>query len=363
MALRRRTAFQLTGAALLVSAVLTTPLIAQAAPGTGSGSGASPDGAPQTARSGQAGQAPAADRQLRVYSNNIENLVRNESGGKCTRVSGPAHLKSMLVDDEGKTGTDGVEAPDLLVAQQLRGRGQADAYADQLSAKFGLPAGTYKAVLANEDPREWGGSHRCDSGALGDLKKKQTNGLIYNSRTLGLASGDVSKFWSAGWLKPGTAYGDGKGCTLYKPPNNDDGSANEHKWQRTSAIAARFTVKGAGTRVFAATMHLPQENAKHACGGDGDKGVGGSGIRLGADAAGLMKDAAVRVIGIDANRTRIGPHTLSGYGMKGYGAEPTNGSRKIDYLFVRGNVAASPVDHTVNSTKSNHLALYGFIGL
>lgn len=350
MALRRRTTWQLAGAALLASAVVTTPLIAHATPGA-AGDGAERDGR----------RAAAAQGSLRIYSNNIENLVHNQSGGKCTRISGPQHLKSMLVDDEGRTGTAGVEAPDLLVAQQLRGRGQADAYADQLSAKFGLPKGTYKAVLSAEDPREWGGSHRCDSGALGDLKKKQTNGLIYNSARLGLASGDVSKYWSAGWLKPGTAYGDGKGCTLYKPPNSDDGSANEHKWQRTSAVAARFTVKGAGTSVFAATMHLPQENAKHACAGDGDKGIGGSGIRLGADAEGLMKASDIRVIGIDANRTGISPDTLSGYGMKGYGAKATNGSRKIDYLFVRGTVASSPVDHTVGGTKSNHLALYGFV--
>lgn len=345
MALRRRTTCQLAGAALLVSAVLTTPLIAQAAPGADGGTSS----------------GPSADQRLRVYSNNIENLVRNESGGKCTRISGSGHLKSMLVDDDGKTGTDGVKAPDLLVVQQLRGRGQADAYADQLSAKFGLPSGTYKAVLADEDPREWGGSHRCSSDALGDLKKKQTNGLIYDTRRLSLASGDVSKYWSAGWLKPGTAYDGGKGCTLYKPPNNDDGSANEHKWQRTSAIAARFTVKGTRTTVFAATMHLPQENAKNACGGDGDKGVGSSGIRLGADAAGLMKSSAIRIVGIDANRTRISADTLRGYGMTGHGAKATNGSRKIDYLFVRGAVASSPVDHTVSSTKSNHLALYGFI--
>jgi hypothetical protein len=341
MPLRGRTARRLAGAALLATAV-TTPLAARAAPG----------GTP----------APAAeDRTLRVYNNNVENLVRNNSDGSCTRISGPDHLASMLVDDSGRTGTAGVKAPDLLTVQQVRGRGQADAYADQLSAKFGLPAGTYKAVLAAEDVEEWGGSHRCSSQALGDLKKKQTNGIIYNTRRLTLASGDVSKYWSAGWLKPGTAYGDGKGCTLYKPPTADDGATNAHKWRRTSAIAARFTIKGTSTTVFAASMHLPQENAQNACAGAGDKGIGGSGIKIGADATSLMNASDIRVVGIDANRTGISADVLSGYGMKGHGSKPTSGSRKIDYLFVRGTVAASPVDHTVTSTKSNHLAVYGFV--
>ena len=39
----------------------------------------------------------AAVRTLRVYNNNIENLVRNNADGTCTRVSGPDHLTSMLV--------------------------------------------------------------------------------------------------------------------------------------------------------------------------------------------------------------------------------------------------------------------------
>ncbi|GIF75011.1 hypothetical protein [Asanoa siamensis] len=81
----------------------------------------------------------------------------------------------MLVDDAGKTGTADVQAPDLLIVQQVRGTGQATAYADQLSAKFGLPAGTYRAILAWDDPEPWGGSHRCSDQSLGDLKKKQTN--------------------------------------------------------------------------------------------------------------------------------------------------------------------------------------------
>lgn len=303
----------------------------------------------------------AADRVLRVYTNNIENLVRNNSDGTCTRISGPDHLTSMLVDDSGRTGTSTVLAPDILIVQQVRGTGQAQAYADQLSAKFGLPAGTYRAIVAWDDPEEWGGSHHCSDQSLGDLKKKQTNGLIYNSQRLGLAAGDVSKYWSAGWLKPGTPYGGGSGCTLYKPPNSDDGATNEHKWKRTSAIAARFTVKATGTTVFAATMHLPQENASNACAGDGDTGVNGTGIHLGADATSLLNGSTVRVVGMDANRTGIAATTLSANGLTGHGTAATHGTRKIDYLFVRGAVRPSSINHTVASTKSNHLALYAFI--
>jgi hypothetical protein len=328
--LRRRNVGRLAAATLIAGAVSAPAVVASAAPGS----------APRPA---------AADRTLRVYSNNIENLVRNNSDGSCTRISGPDHLTSILVDDAGRTGTAGVQAPDLLIVQQIRGRGQVDAYADQLSAKFHLPAGTYKAVLANEDPGEWGGSHHCSDQSLGDLKKKQTNGIVYNTQRLSLASGDVSKYWSAGWLKPGTAYDDGRGCTLYKPPNNDSGSTDANKWQRTSAIAARFTIKGTTTTVFAATMHLPQENAQHACAGDGDKGIKSTGIHVGADATSLLNASAIRVIGMDANRTGIAASTLDGYGMTGYGTAATDGSRKIDYLFVRGTV------------RTNHLALYGFI--
>lgn len=303
----------------------------------------------------------AADRVLRVYTDNIENLVRNNSDGTCTRISGPDHLTSMLVDDNGKTGTAGVQAPDLLIVQQIRGQGQADAYADQLSAKFGLPAGTYKAIVAWADPEEWGGSHRCSDQSLGNLKKRQTNGILYNTQRLSLAAGDISKYWSAGWLKPGTSYDDGAGCTLYKPPNADSGSTDQYKWKRTTAIAARFTIKATGTSVFAATMHLPQENAAHACAGDGDKGIGGSGIHVAADATSLMNASTIRVIGMDANRTGIAATTLSGFGMTGYGTAATDGSRKIDYIWVRGTVQPSPIGYTVASTKSNHRALYAFI--
>ncbi len=310
--------------------------------------------------------AAAVDRTLRVYNNNIENLVRNNPDGSCTRISGPDHLKSMLVDDAGKTDTSGVKAPDILIVQQVRGIGQASAYADQLSAKFGYPGGTYRAIVAWADPEPWGGSHRCSSQSLGDLKKKQTNGLIYNTKRLSLASGDISKYWSAGWLKPGTAYDGGKGCRLYKPPNNDDKAGYTHTWKRTSAIAARFTIKGTSTTVFAATMHLPTQNADHPCSGDGETGLKGTGIHVAADARSLMSASTIRIVGIDANRTPSGtggvtPSTLSGYGMTGYGTAATSGSRKIDYLFVAGKVRLSPVGYTVAGTKSNHRALYGFI--
>jgi len=309
----------------------------------------------------QAAPTAAADRVLRVYNNNIENLVRNNADGSCTRISGPDHLTSMLVDDNGKTGTSGVRAPDLLIVQQVRGTGQATAYADQLSAKFGYPAGTYKAIVAWDDPEAWGSTHKCAQQALGDLKKKQTNGIVYNTRTLSLAAGDISAYWSAGWLKPGTSYGGGAGCTLYKPPSNDDDSTNAYKWKRTSAIAAKFTIKETGTTVFAATMHLPEQNGANACAGAGDTGIANSGIHVGADATSLMNTSTIRVIGIDANRTNIASTTLSGFGMTGYGAKVTSGSRKIDYLFVKGAVQPSSIDHTVSGTKSNHMALYGFI--
>jgi hypothetical protein len=318
-------------------------------------------GAASTAATLDGGTAVAADRVLRVYNNNIENLVVNNSDGSCTRISGPDHLSSILVDDAGRTGTSGVVAPDILIVQQVRGSGQAEAYADQLAAKFGYPAGTYRAIVAWDDPEPWGSTHKCSSQSLGDLKKKQTNGIIWNTRTLSLATGDISKYWSAGWLKPGTAYADGAGCTLYKPPNSDPDSTDYYKWKRTSAIAARFTIKATGTSVFAATMHLPQENRQNACAGDGDRGIANTGIHLGADATSLLNASTIRIVGIDANRTGIAPGTLSGYGMTGYGSKATNGSSKIDYLFVKGSVQPSAIDYTVGGTKSNHLALYGFI--
>ncbi|MET8231554.1 hypothetical protein ABZS77_12880 [Micromonospora sp. NPDC005298] len=317
-------------------------------------------GTPSSAPGPDAGVA-AADRVLRVYNNNIENLVVNNADGSCTRISGPDHLTSILVDDAGRTGTSGVVAPDLLIVQQVRGTGQAEAYADQLAAKFGYPAGTYGAIVAWTDPEPWGSTHKCSSQSLGDLKKKQTNAIIWNTRTLSLAAGDISKYWSAGWLKPGTAYANGAGCTLYKPPNSDPDSTDYYKWKRTSAIAARFTIRATGTSVFAATMHLPQENRQNACAGDGDRGIANSGIHLGADATSLLNASTIRIVGIDANRTGIAAGTLSGYGMTGYGTAPTSGSSKIDYLFVKGTVRPSTIGHTVTGTRSNHRALYGFI--
>jgi hypothetical protein len=302
------------------------------------------------------------DRVLRVYSNNIENLVLNNADGTCTRVSGTDHLKSMLVDDAGQTGTSEVVAPDLLIVQQVRGTGQAQAYADQLSAMFGLPVGTYKAIVVWDDPEPWGGSHNCSDQSLGDLKKQQTNGIIYNTGRLSLAPEDISAYWSAGWLKPGTAYNGGAGCTLYKPPNSDSGTTYEYKWKRTSAIAARFTIKATGTTVFAATMHLPQENSSDACAGDGYTGINGTGIHIGADATSLMNASTIRIVGIDANRKNIPSTTLSAQGMTGYGTAATHGTSKIDYLFVRGAVQSSPINYTVSSTKSNHRAMYAFIG-
>lgn len=303
--------------------------------------------------------AIALDRTLRVYNNNIENLITNNPDGTCTRVTGTSHLTSMLVDDAGRTGTAGVQPPDLLIVQQVRGIGQAQAYADQLSAKFGYAAGTYKAIVVWDDPEPWGGSHHCSDPALGDLKKKQTNAIIYS--TLRLTLNSIAPYWSSGWLKPGTAYNGGAGCTLYKPPSNDTGASYYYKWKRTSNIGAKFTIKGTSVTVFAATMHLPEQNSSYACADDGYTGIGGTGIRIGANAATLMNSSTIRIVGIDANRRSIPASTLSGYGMTGFGGKATFNTSKIDYLFIRGTVQPSPIDHTVAGTKSNHKALYGFV--
>ncbi len=296
---------------------------------------------------------------LRVYSNNMENLVRNDANGACTQIPALDHLASMLVDDSGNTGTSGVESPDLVILQQVRDSSQADSYADELSARFGYAAGTYRAIVAWDEPAGWGYNHDCRDRSLGDLKRAQTNGIIYNSRTLSLAN--TSKYWSTGWLKPGASYNDGAGCIAYEPPNVDTDPARAEKWQRTSAIAARFTIKGTSKSVFAATMHLPRQNKTHPCAGDGDAGVRGTGIRLSPQAARLMEKSVIRVIGVDANRTGIDPDALTTYAMSGLGTAATMNRRKIDYLFVRGAVQASSIDHTVAGTKSNHRALYGFI--
>ena len=105
--------------------------------------------------------APAVGRVLRVYSNNLENLVRNDSAGACTPFTEYEHLASMLVDDAGRTGTSAVKAPDLLLLQQVSGAAQADAHAESLSERLGVPAGTYRALLAWDDPEDWGSSHDC----------------------------------------------------------------------------------------------------------------------------------------------------------------------------------------------------------
>lgn len=299
------------------------------------------------------------DTVLRVYNNNIENLITNNSDGSCTRVSAVTHLNSILTRDlDPATGANlGTYAPDILIVQQVRGDGQITAYADQISDALGMP-GAYKALVVWQDPEPWGATHHCDDQSLGDLKKKQTNGIIYNSRRLTLL--DTSTYWSAGWLKPGTSYDNGNGCTLYKPPNNDDGSTNEYKWKRTSAIAAQFTFKPTGAKVFAATMHLPEQNGANACAGDNTKGIAGSGIRIGSSSAITMLNASsIRLIGIDANRSGISSTALSAdYGVTGYGTGATMGTSKIDYLFVKGTVRQSG---TVSGTRSNHKALYTFI--
>ncbi|MFI7221366.1 hypothetical protein [Micromonospora maritima] len=76
-----------------------------------------------------------------------------------------------------------------------------------------------------------------------------------------------------------------------------------------------------------------------------------------------MNASTVRIVGIDANRRNIAASALCGYDMTGYGSRATRDSGKIDYLFIRGTVQASPIDYTVNSTKPNHLALDGLVTL
>lgn len=305
---------------------------------------------------------PPATSVLRVYSNNIENLVEHRSDGRCRAVSAAEHLASMLVDEAGEPGTAEVAAPDLLLLQQLAGAGQAQEYADALSAEFGYPAGTYRALVAWSAPEPWGESHECAQAALAAAKARQTNGIVYNTRTLTLTGDPVR--WSAGWLKPGTRYAAGEGCTAYQPPGADADPLRLDKWKRTSALAARFTVPGSATSVFAATLHLPQQNRDHPCAGDADPGIAGTGIRLAPAAERLLERAQVRVLGVDANRTGIAADALARYGVTGHGDGPTVGTRtRIDYLFVRGAVRPSGIGHTVAGTRSTHRALYGFIDL
>ena len=315
--------------------------------------------APRAAEAQTSPAEPVAAGVLRVYSNNIENLVTNGADGECEQVTVAAHLASMLVDGSGDAGTSDIAAPDLLMLQQVSGAEQAQAYADGLSTRFGLPAGTYRAIVAWADPEEWGSSHHCADRTLARLKSVQTNAIVYDSRTLTLVG--TPRTWSAGWLAPGRAYADGRGCTAYQPPSIDEGP-RANRWKRTTAIAARFAIVGTGTSVFAASMHLPKQNLAHACAGDGDAGVSGTGIRLSTQAKKLLEASTVRVIGVDANRAGIAAAALSGYGLTGYGSSATVGRRtQIDYLFVRGDVAPSDVDHTVDGTLSNHRALYGFV--
>ena len=295
---------------------------------------------------------------LRVYSNNIENLVTNNADGTCTQVTGREHLDSMLVDGRGRTDTDAVEPPDLLMLQQVTGQAAADAYADALSKRFGFPAGRYRALVAWDEPEEWGSNHNCEQRSLGELKSRQTNAILYNTATLALAD---SSSWSAGWLPSGSEYRDGRGCVAYEPPHADTDRSRRQKWKRTSALAARFTVNGTDQTVFAATMHLPQQNRSDACAGDDDPGIEGSGLRLDPAALDLLEGATIAVIGADANRTGIAATALQRFGMTGYGTSDTIGRSKIDYLFVRGQVRPSPIGHTVEGTRSNHRALYGFI--
>ena len=66
-----RTVYRVAGAALIAGAASTTSIAAGATPDPGTRSVA------------------AADRTLRVYDNNIENLVMNGADGACTRISGP----------------------------------------------------------------------------------------------------------------------------------------------------------------------------------------------------------------------------------------------------------------------------------
>lgn len=308
-----------------------------------------------------ASAAPTVDRQLRVYFHNVENLVENLSDGSCRRYYTEDHLDSMLVDSSGQKVGRSAPPPDILIYNQMRGIGQAQAYADQLSAYLGAPIGTYQALVAWDDPEEWGRSHHCSDPELAQLKKKQTNVIIYNTLRLDrLAKGP---YWSAGWYDDGAwsfPYDNGAGCRLYNASNPDSGTDYRYKWKRTSAFGAKFTVRATGTTVFAASMHLPEENGRFPCADNGSKGLASSGIRIGAQTEPLLESSTIRLVGVDANR-EIAPSTLSGYGMSSYGSADTFGTSKIDYLFVRGSVQSSSIGHTISARPSNHKALYTFV--
>jgi hypothetical protein len=269
---------------------------------------------------------------------------------------------------------DGV-APDILTIQQVRGSGQIQAYADQMSTRFGYPVGTYQSIVAWDDPESWGATHNCNDPSAQTAKSKQTNGIIYNTRTLTYNS--QAAYWSTGWLAPGVSYASGAGCDLYKSPgaygsgqSSDDGGSL-YKWKRTSAKAAKFTYKATGTTIGVATQHLAEGNKDNACSGDGKTGIGGSGIDYGSEASALLKGSTIRIMGMDANKPGISPSVLnSAYGVTSRGTSPTFSSNgddtptvKYDYLFTNGSVQASDRDYTINGTKSNHKALYAFINL
>lgn len=357
---------------------------------------------------------PSVNGVIRVYNDNIENLVYNlpnqvkDKTGKvttylpCRDVSAKQHAASMFVDDAGKTVAQGgkPQAPDILTFQQVRGKDQTVAYAAQLTTYFANKDFTWikvkptyaTAIVAWDDPESWGGHHDCNSDEnlkpntwLGDKKNKQTNAILYNTQTLkldpvGSPIGTSTPYWSAGWSPDG-----GKSvsdCRLYKLGPHED-----PKWKRTSAVAARFSVRAnPAVVVWAASMHLPQENhqpvvhgtpdlkADNACGGDHNRGeIGsdglGTGVHMGDEAHDLMVGSTIRVVGMDANRMNLQSDTLKRYNLVNVGSgnthQATFGWEKIDYIFAKGpnqgSVAPSPIGNTVASTESPHKALYAFV--
>lgn len=297
---------------------------------------------------------------LRVYSNNIENLVTNLKSGSCRRVSPAEHLKSILVDDRGEKGGADISAPDLMLLQQVHDLAQARDYAAALARRFELPEKTYQVMLAWNHPQNWGTTHDCAERSLGRLKGGQTNAIIYNTRTLKRLGGPTT--WNTGWLRPGAKFANGRGCTKYQPPSVDRAGNRKHKWKRTTSIAARFAIRGSDKTVFATSIHLSTQNALYPCAGRRDTGVRRSGIRLSPAALALLRKSELRVMGADANRIGIEADALRTYGLTGYGQTHTIGRvTKIDYLFAKGAMQDSAIDHTIAGTKSNHAALYGFL--
>lgn len=296
-----------------------------------------------------------ASKPLRVYSNNIENLVTNlgkvtfsddSSALKCEEVSISTHFNSMVMPADGQ--------PDILMLQQVSGDTQADAYAKYLSNRYGVP---YVALVVWDDDEmgAWGTDHGCTGpwADLGKKKEKQTNAIIYNSARLTRVK--TSAYWSAGRLpnakddrNPSVSK-----CELYK----DTGS---EMWKRTSAFGVKFSVDGTSPKkyVFAATLHLPQENYYFPCAAQKDSGwlAGnqGSGIRFSSEATTLADQSDAVVIGIDANRVGLN-YVSNSYGLQSAARADTHGDEKIDYLYVTGNYsdASTRVD-----TRSNHRAIF-----